>query len=434
MLGLAAKEGWELTQMDVSNAFLHSTLDEEIYMSLPQGYTPGNNAPLPPNAVCRLHKSIYGLKQASRQWNQLFTSVLLADGFIQSQSDTTLFLKFTSTSFIALLVYVDDIAIASNNQEDLAALKATLAKAFKIKDLGPLRFFLGLEISRTSKGISVCQRKYALDLLENAGLLACKPSSVPMDPYVTLTKDSGTPLENEKPYRELIGRLLYLTITRPDITYAVHKLSQFIQFPTDTHMQAALRVLKYVIGNPGLGLFYSVDTDLCLNAFADADWGTCLDTRRSVSGYCVYLGTSLICWKSKKQQVVSRSSTEAEYRSLADVTREILWLHQLLADFRVKVTSTTKLFCDNKSAIYIATNPVFHERTKHIEIDCHTIRDQIKLGTIRALHVSTDNQLADILTKPLHPGPFNSLLSRMSMSSLYSPPPDSDSKACGGVS
>lgn len=163
-----------------------------------------------------------------------------------------------------------------------------------------------------------------------------------------------------------------------------------------------------------------------MNAFVDADWGTCTDSRRSVSGFCVYLGTSLLCWKSKKQQVVSRSSTDAEYRSLADVTREILWLQQLLKDFRVQVSTTAKLFCDNKSAIYIATNPVFHERTKHIEIDCHTIRDQIKLGTIKALHVSSENQLADILTKPLHPKPFHSLLGRMSLSNLYNPSLTSD--------
>lgn len=242
-----------------------------------------------------------------------------------------------------------------------------------------------------------------------------------MDPYVHLTKDTGTPLDSATPYREIIGRLLYLTITRPDITFAVNTLSQFLQFPTDAHMHAAIRILKYIKGSPGQGLFYSANNDICINAFADADWGTCTDTRRSISGLCVYIGTSLISWKCKKQQVASHSSTEAEYRSMAEATREIIWIQQLLKDFRVQVTSTAKLFSDNKSAIYIATNPAFHERTKHIDIDCHTTRDQIKLGNLKTLHVESENQLADILTKPLHHRLFHSLLGRMSLSNLYNP-------------
>lgn len=155
---------------------------------------------------------------------------------------------------------------------------------------------------------------------------------------------------------------------------------------------------------------YASDIDICLNAFADADWAACKDTRRSVTGFCVFLGTSLISWKSKKQPVGSRSSTEAEYRSLALAMCELIWLQQLLKDLYVPMISTPKLFCDNKSAVHLATNHVFHERTKHIEIDCHTVRDQIKAGGLIALHVSSGNQLADILTKPLHPGPFLSML------------------------
>ena len=158
-----------------------------------------------------------------------------------------------------------------------------------------------------------------------------------------------------------------------------------------------------------------------MNAFADADWASCRDTRISTTGYCVYLGTSLICWRSQKQKVASRSSTEAEYRALADVTHEILRFQKLLRDFHSDVTAVAKLFCDSKSAIYIATNPVFHERTKHVELDCHIVRNQLKAGTLNTIHVTSQNQLADILTKPLHPGPFRSLLGRMSISSLYLP-------------
>lgn len=173
--------------------------------------------------------------------------------------------------------------------------------------------------------------------------------------------------------------------------------------------------------NPGQGLFYCVSTDLCLNAFSDADWASCSDTRRSVTCYCVYLGNFLISWKSKKQRVFSRSSTKVEYRALVDTTCELLWLNQLLLDFHTPPTAPAKLFCDNKSALHLASNPVFHERTKHIEAECLKVRDQLKISFLKTLHVGTANQHADILTKPLAKTQFHSLLSKMSISSLYLP-------------
>ena len=324
LLSLAAAKGRRLTQMDVSNAFLHGDLDEEIYMSLPQGYTPAPGVVLPPNLVCRMRKSLYGLKHASRQWYKRFSSVLLGANFVQSPADNTLFVRSTSTSFIAVLVYVDDLLIANNDDDSLEQLHALLRSEFKIKDLGPARFFLALEIARNTTGITFSQRKYALDLLADTGFLVSKPCAVPMDPSLPMSKDTGVLLPDATPYRELIGRLLYLTITRPDITFAVHRLSQFLSAPTDVHMQAAHRILRYLKSNPGQGLFYASDSETCLNAFVDADWATCPDTRRSVTGFCIYIGKSLVSCKSKKQQIVSRSSTEAEYRGMAQVTCELI--------------------------------------------------------------------------------------------------------------
>lgn len=246
LLAVAAAKQWSLTQLDISNAFLNGDLDEEIYMTLPPGYTSKEGEILPPNAVCKLQKSLYGLKQASRQWFLKFSGTLLQLGFQISNSDHTLFIRRKGEVYTAVLVYVDDIIIASNDDNDVTQLKGALSDAFKLRDLGQLKYFLGLEIARSSRGISICQRKYTLNLLEDTCLLACKPSLIPMDPAAKLCMHSKEPLmDDPAAYRRLVGRLMYLTITRPDITFAVNKLCQFTSAPKQSHYQAALKVLHY---------------------------------------------------------------------------------------------------------------------------------------------------------------------------------------------
>jgi hypothetical protein len=415
-LALAAAKNWFLHQLDVNNAFLHGDLDEEVYMTMPPGFgTKGEKK------VCRLTKSLYGLKQASRQWFSKFSTALVELGFIQSKADYSLFTRLKGSSYIALLVYVDDVAIASNDPKAVSDFIVLLNDKFKLKDLGPLKYFLGLEIARSTEGISVCQRKYALEILEDSGLLASKPVSFPIEQNLKLSKDEGTLLSDSTSYRRLVGRLLYLTITRPDIAYSVQILSQFMDKPRQPHMDAATRVLRYIKSSPAQGLLFSAKSDFQLKAFSDSDWAGCVDTRRSVTGFCIFIGDSLISWKSKKQQTISRSSAEAEYRAMASTCCELMWLFSLIKDFNVSHPKAALLFCDSLSALHIAANPVYHERTKHIEIDCHLIREKIQLGLIKTLHVPTQHQVADILTKGLGYKDFNRLLSKMFVKDLCLP-------------
>lgn len=420
LLAIAVVKGWHLSQLDVNNAFLHGDLNEEVYMKLPPGYNRKGES-LPSNAVCLLHKSLYGLKQASRQWFSKFSTAIMGLGFSQSPSDHSLFIKNVDGLFIALLVYVDDVIIASNNQGAIADLKSELNKLFKLKDLGDVKYFLGLEIAKSSTGICVSQRKYVLDLLSDFGYLGCKAASTPMEANVKLSMDEGVDLPDVSLYRRLLGKLLYLTLTRPDISYVVGRLSQFISRPKLPHLHAAQRILRYLKGNPGMGLFFPSNSELRLMAYTDSDWARCPDSRRSVTGFCVFLGNSLVSWKSKKQHIVSRSSAEAEYRAMANTSCEITWLLALLKDFGIDHSAPALLFCDNQSALHIAENPVFHERTKHIEIDCHLVRDKVQSGVLKPLFVSTEHQLADVLTKALHPSSFKLLIGKMGLKNIFSP-------------
>nr|CAN59936.1 hypothetical protein VITISV_001878 [Vitis vinifera] len=345
LLSLASIYNWHLTHLDVNNAFLHGNLSEEVFMHLPPGYHREGEPLLPSNTVYY-----------------------------------SLFIKTAGNDFIALLVYVDDIIVASNNKIAADNLKNSLNKSFKLKDLGNLKYFLGLEVARSAKGILINQRKYALELLSETGYLGCKPAKTPMQLNMQLSQDDGELLTDPNMYRRLIGKLIYLTITRPNLTYSMNKLIQFLSQPRRPHLQAVYRILQYIKGSPGKGIFFSASSSLQLKAFSDSDWAACPDSRKSVTGFCIFLGDSLISWKSKKQRTVSRSSAEAEYRAMAHVTCELTWFISLLKDLGVPHTQLALLYCDNQAALHIAANPVFHERTKHIEIDCHIVREKIQTG------------------------------------------------------
>jgi len=302
LLALDASSSWSLHQMDVHNAFLHGDLAEEIYMSPPPSLRrQGEN-----HLVCRLHKSLYGLKQASHQWFAKFSEAICSAGYIQSRVDYSLFTSKQGESFTALLIYVDDILITGNDLARIAATKQFLHNHFRLKDLGILKYFLGIEVSASKKGIFISQRKYALEIIADAGLLGAAPINTPMERGLKLS-NKGTLLKEPNRYRRLIGRLIYLTVSRPDITYAIHVLSRFMHQPRKDHMEATLRVVHYLKKAPGQGLFFSLNSDFRLRAYCDSDWTGCPLTRRSTTGYCVFLGSSLISWRSKRHKTVSLS-------------------------------------------------------------------------------------------------------------------------------
>ena len=421
MLALAAIHDWELCHLDINNAFLYGDLEEEIYMTIPPGLSVEGADQPGSRLVCRLKKSLYGLKQASRQWYLKLSEVLSGFGLQQSASDHSYFFKNDASGYFGMVVYVDDIMIATSDKKKIDEFKSFLSEHFKFKDLGVPKYFLGLEIARGDEGILVSQRKYAMDLLRDAGLLGCKPSSTPMDSTKQLGQEADKLMTDPSKYRRLIGRLLYLCITRPDVTFAVHKLSQYVSKPCNEHWAAAERVLKYIKGTPGHGLCYSRKAEPSLSIFSDADWATCPDTRKSMTGFCLFLGTSLISWRAKKQPTISRSSAEAEYRAMAQASCEVVWALALLEDFGIKMRKSVPLYCDSQAAVHICSNPVFHERTKHIEVDCHTVREKYLEGVIKPMHIRNNLQLADIFTKPLGATAFHEILSKMDFKSLYSP-------------
>ncbi|XP_019260263.1 PREDICTED: uncharacterized protein LOC109238284 [Nicotiana attenuata] len=276
--------------------------------------------------------------------------------------------------------------------------------------MGELKYFLGIEFSRSKEGILLHQRKYSLELISDVGLAGEKPVGAPVEVNQKLTTaefdhqfglTNDTLLANPGAYQRLIGRLFYLNITRPDISFDVQCLSQFMYAPKTSHLEAALRVIRYLKKNPGLGILMSSTGFTKLQAYCDADWASCPNTRKSVTGYMVTLGDSLISWKSKKQNTISRSSAEAEYRSLASTVAEIIWLVGLFNELGVSLTLPIPLYCDSKFAMQIAANPVFHERTKHIDIDCHFIREKVQHGLIETVYLPSAEQPADLLTKGL---------------------------------
>jgi histone deacetylase 1/2 len=297
-----------------------------------------------------------------------------------------------------LLVYVDDIILISSSDVASSRLVSALSGDFAVKDLGALHYFLGLEVSRSSAGLTLTQHKYSLDLLRRAGMLKCKHAITPMSATDRLSALDGDPLspDDATEYRSLVGGLQYLTITRPDVSYAVNRVCQYLHAPRTSHWSAVKRILRYVCLTASYGLLLQPAPSCDLSAFSDADWAGNPDDRRSTGGYAVFFGPNLIAWNARKQATVSRSSTEAEYKAVANATAELIWVQSLLRELRVSQRRPPVLWCDNIGATYLSSNPVFHARTKHIEVDYHFVRERVAQKLLHIKFIPSKDQLASL--------------------------------------
>jgi histone deacetylase 1/2 len=302
-----------------------------------------------------------------------------------------------------MLIYVDDIIVTGSSQEAIVALLCDLKQDFALKDLGDLHYFLGIEVRKNKEGIILSQEKYARDILARVGMLKCKPSVTPLSASEKLSKYEGdllSPSDSTK-YRSIVGALQYLTLTRPDLAFSVNKVCQFLHSPTTVHWSATKRILRYIMHTLDVGLRIRKSNSVLVSAFSDADWAGSIDDRRSTGGFAIYLGSNLVSWSARKQATVSRSSTEAEYKAMANATAEVIWVESLLAELGLKLRQPSCLWCDNLGATYLSANPVFHARAKHIEIDFHFVRERVAKRQLQVRFIASSDQVADGFTKAL---------------------------------
>jgi len=408
VIGLAVRHGLSLHQLDVTTAFLNGKLEEVVYMQQPEGFVAGGDKQL----VCKLKRSIYGLKQSSRCWNTTIDSYLKQLGFLQSNSDPCVYIAAVG-ELAVVGVYVDDIVVACKSEVRLKEFKQGLCRKFEVKDLGKLRHFLGIKVvqDEVSGDVWIGQSVYVGKVLERFGMQEAKSVATPVDTSTKLVKATeDDEVFDRAVYQSAVGSLLYLsTSTRPDIAFAVGNVARFSANPTKRHWTGVKRIMRYLKGTSELGLYYSSSVTVDLIGYSDSDWAGDLDDRKSVSGYMFKLCGAPISWRSKKQTLVALSTAEAEYVALSSATQEAVWLKQLLSELRIEQLKPTVLYEDNQSAIAMAQNAGFHGRTKHIDIRHHFVREKVNDGTIELKYCRSDQMLADMLTKGLSSTVFETL-------------------------
>ena len=409
-LAYASFKDFKLYQMDVKSAFLNGELQETVFVEQPPGFESHSH----PTHVYKLRKALYGLKQAPRAWYETLSKFLLSQQFTRGLIDTTLFIAKHKEHTLLVQIYVDDIVFGSTNEALCKRFEKLMQSKFEMSSMGELTYFLGLQVKQLQDGIFLSQTKYAKELVKKFGLENSKPCNIPMASNCNLSKDEKGKKVDSTLYRGMIGSLLYLTASRPDIMFSVCVCARYQSDPRESHLQAVKHIIKYISGTTNLGLWYAKDSAFNLLGYSDSDYGGCRIDRKSTSGICQFFGSRLISWASKKQTSVSTSTTEAEYIAAGSCCSQILWLKQQLVDYGI-IETKIPIFCDNNSAISISNNPVMHSKTKHIEIRYHFLKDHVEKGNITLLRVPTEDNVADILTKALEAKRFAYLRGEMGM-------------------
>eukprot|EP00253_Pinus_taeda_P021776 PITA_21776 len=369
IISIAVEMGWKIHQMDVKTAFLNGFIQEEMYIEQPQGFEVHGKE----SHVCRLKKALYGLKQAPRAWYSKIDTYLQGMGFTMSEADPNLYFNVISEEPLILVLYVDDLVI-TGAERLIEHCKGDLATEFEMKDIGLMHYFLGLEVWQEEGHFFLGQGKYIVDILSRFHMEDCRPMSTPMITNWEKLHASDSELVDPTLYRQLIGSLMYLVNTRPDICFAVNTMSQFMCEPRKVHWVAANTFCGYA------------------------------SDRKSTSGCCFGLGSAVVSWFSRKQQSVALSSAEAEYMAASLASCEAIWLRKMLFVLFGQPLRPLVIYCDNQSCIKLTENPVFHDRSKHIGIRYHFIRDYVKKGVVKLEYISTDEQVADILYQNLTTG------------------------------
>ncbi|GKA73001.1 putative ribonuclease H-like domain-containing protein [Tanacetum coccineum] len=409
-LAYASFMGFMVYQMDMKSAFFYGQIEEEVYVCQP----PGFEDPDYPNKVYKVVKALYGLHQAPRAWYETYANYLLANGFQRRKIDQTLFIKRQKGEILLVQVYVDDIFFGSTNKELCTGFEKLMKEKFQMSSMGELTFFLGLQVQQRKDGIFISQDKYVDEILKKFNYTDVKSASTPVDLEKPLVKDGDATDVDVHLYRSMIGSLMYLTTSRPDIMFAVCACARFQVTPKTSHLTAVKRIFKYLKGKPTLGLWYSRDSPFELVAYTDSDYAGATQDRKSTTGGCQFLGNRLISWQCKKQTVVATSITEAEYVAAASCYGQVLWIQNQLLDYGYNFMNTM-IHIDNNSTICIIENPVQHSKTKHIEIRHHFIRDCNTKKLIQMVKIDTEYNVADLLTKGFNAGRFQYLVSSIGM-------------------